>query len=184
MTNARRWKPFLAFLTMIAVLATSVAAFALDRAADGYFHTGSSMRQKRFIVMVDVYAIGHMMKELPAEATIAGVIAAKTEKVFVLTMQRDVAGSKMTDAIGEAFKANGYTDAGRIAKFSGVFGEEVKKGQSIRIAYSPATDTTTASTNGKSVTVDGEAFMKAMWACFLKNPEQPSMGADLVSKMK
>lgn len=182
--NVRRWKPLLALLTMLAILATTVGAFALERAADGQYHTGASVRKKRFIILVDVYTIGHMMKELPAQPTIQGVIDADVDKTFVLSMMRDVSGSKMTDAINDAFKANGYTDKARIDKFSSVFGDEVKKGQTIRISYSAAAKSTTASSAGKSVTIDGEAFMKGMWACFLKNPDQSSMGADLISKLK
>ncbi len=177
---------FIVFLTsMLAILATTLTAFALERAADGYFHTGATIREKRFVIKVKVYSLGHMMKELPEQKTIQGVIDMDTDKTFVLAMLRDVSGDKMSSAIKEAFAANGYTDAARISKFTGVFGEEVKEKDTVRISYSSATKTTTASVSGgKSVSIDGDAFMKAMWSCFMKNPEQPSMGTDLISKIK
>lgn len=175
-------------LLVTAVMALSGArlARALDKGADGYFHTGDGIRVKTIaFVNFKVYAIGHDMKELPPAKSKQAVIDMDTGKRFTWRMMRDVDAGKIQNALKEAYAMNGFADAGRIGQFVGAFNADLKEGQFVTITYDPAAKATTLRVlgGGGSSTVPGVDFMKATWSVWFGKMDQPSLGDALISKM-
>src|SRR3954447_7737244 len=98
--NLVRSKAPLLFAAFAAMLLATMSAWA-----DGDWKlTGSGIRVKTIaIVDVNVYAISHYMKELPATKSKQAVIDADVAKKFVWTMKRDVDNEKISNALKEAF---------------------------------------------------------------------------------
>jgi Chalcone isomerase-like len=168
-----------------AILTSVVNAFALDKGSNGYFHTGDSIRKKSIIIgSVDVYAIGHDMKELPATKSKQAVIDLDTGKRFTWKMLRDVPAEKIQGALREAYAKNGYTDAGKIGQFLGVLNTELTKDRFVTITYDADKKTTTLQVQGGgSASVAGVDFMKATWSIWFGKIDQPSLGDELISKI-
>jgi hypothetical protein len=161
-------------------------ARALDKGADGWFHTGDGIRVKTVaFVNFKVYAIGHDMKELPGAKSKQAVIDMDTTKRFTWRMMRDVEASKIQNAIKEAFAANGFADGGRIGQFVGAFNGDLKEGQFVTITYDSGSKATTIRVlgGGGSATINGVDFMKATWSIWFGKIDQPSLGDALISKM-
>src|SRR4051794_30223011 len=95
---------------LLAALAAALLAVTFAF-ADDWTHTGSGVRVKTVaFVDVNVYAISHYMKQLPASKSKQAVIDMDTGKKFVWTMKRDVDQEKIQNALKDAFAMNGYTD--------------------------------------------------------------------------
>lgn len=175
---------FLAVLTSLLLLAAS--AFGIEPNKDGWYFTGQAVREKKIlIVSVDVYKIQHFAKQLPAKNKRAAIDLA-ADKRFVLTMVRDVPVEKLRDALKDAYAMNGYGDQGKIGKFLGAFqgvGDELKEGTRAFISYDAAKKTTTLSALGKTVTVEGEDFMKATWSIWFGKIDQPEIGDKLLKNL-
>jgi hypothetical protein len=178
--------------TLLVVAALFLALFAaaparaLDKGADGYYHTGDGIRVKTIaFVNFKVYAIGHDMKELPPEKSKQAVIDMDTGKRFTWRMMRDVDAAKIQNALKEAFAMNGFSDAGRIGQFIGAFTGDLKEGQFVTITYDPGAKATTIRVlgGGGSATISGVDFMKATWSIWLGKMDQPSLGDALISKI-
>jgi Chalcone isomerase-like len=173
-----------ALLALVAFITLAPPAFALDRGADGWFHTGDAVRVKKIVFNFDVYAIGHDMKELPPAKSKQAVIDMDTDKRFTWRMLRDVEHEKIQDALKEAFTMNGYSDQSKIGPFIGAFSGDLKKGQSVTIQYSSAAKTVTAIVQGGgSATIAGADFMKAVWSVWLGKIDQPSLGDSLIRNL-
>jgi hypothetical protein len=177
-----------AFLPLFAALAVALLvggpAWALDRGADGWFHTGDGVRVKKIVFNFDVYAIGHDMKELPAEKSKQAVIDLDTDKRFTWRMLRDVEHEKIQNALTEAFAMNGYSDQSKIGPYIGAFSGDLKKGQTVSIVYSSSAKTVTVNVQGGgSATVPGIDFMKAVWSIWFAKIDQPSLGDALIKNI-
>jgi hypothetical protein len=170
----------------IALFFSTTSAWALDRGGDGYFHTGSGTRVKHIPIYgnVDVYAIGHAMKELPPAKTKQAVIDMDTSKYFAWTMLRDVGEEKIQNALREAYQLNGYGDTAKINQALSVFNKELTEKTTVRISYDSAAKTTTFSVGGgSSTTVASIEFMKATWSIWFGKIDQPALGDQLISKL-
>ena len=166
-----------AFL-MLAALTTGLAR------ADDWTLTGSGVRVKKVaIIDVNVYAISHYMKQLPPSKSKQAVIDMDTGKKFVWTMKRDVDNEKIQKALTDAFAMNGYSDAGKIAQFTGAFKGELKEKSSVSIVYDADKKETSVSTGSGSATVGGVDFMKAVWSIWFGKIDQPNLGDQLISKI-
>src|SRR5580704_2073285 len=120
---------FALLVTVLLALSGALPALALDKGADGWFHTGDGIRVKTVaFVNFKVYAIGHDMKDLPDAKSKQAVIDLDTTKRFTWRMMRDVEASKIQNALKEAFAQNGFSDAGRIGQFTGAFNGDLKEG--------------------------------------------------------
>lgn len=173
---------FLAVLTSMLLLVST--AFALQPDKDGWFHTGSGIRQKTIVLIkVDVYSISHYAKALPAKNKRA-VIDLAADKKFIIKLKRDIASEKLQGALKEGYANNGYTGAANINKFTSAFTGELKEGTVAVIQYNAETKTTTLAGGGKVVSIpNDEAFMKATWSIWFGKFDQPELGDALISKL-
>ncbi len=90
--------------------------------ADDWALTGTGVRVKTIaFIDIDVYEIGHFMKQTPASRSKQAVIDADVPKKFVWKMLRDVDKEKIHDALTGAFAMNGYKDQAKIKAFVGAF---------------------------------------------------------------
>jgi hypothetical protein len=178
--------------TLLVVAALLLAFFAptraraLDKGADGYYHTGDGIRVKTIaFVNFKVYAIGHDMKQLPDTKSKQAVIDVDTGKRFTWRMMRDVDASKIQNAIKEAFAMNGFSDSARITQFVGAFNGDLKEGQFVTITYDSDAKATTLRVlgGGGSATIAGVDFMKATWSIWFGKIDQPSLGDALISRI-
>ncbi len=169
------------FLTVLTAILLSVTSLW----ADDWKLTGSGIRVKTVaIVDVNVYAISHYMKELPATKSKQAVIDMDTGKKFVWTMKRDVDHEKIQTALKDAFAMNGYGDAGKIGKFLGAFSGELKEKATVSIVYdADKKSTTVTAAGGGSATIEGADFMKAVWSIWFGKIDQPRLGDQLISKI-
>ncbi len=178
----------LCWMVVLAVVAFAANAFALERLANGYYHTGDGIRQKKILVATfDVYAIGHEMKELPPAKSKQAVIDADVGKRFIWKFKRDVPADKIRDALAEAYEMNGFNDKAKIAQFTNVFKAELKENTMVTITYDADAKTTTLAVLGGasagSATVPGVDFMKATWRIWFGKIDQPSLGDALISRL-
>ncbi len=158
---------------------------SLSLFADGLTSTGSGIRVKKIaFIDVKVYSISHSMKDLPATKSAAEIINAETDKKFTLKMLRNVDSAKIVTAINDAFQLNGYSNKANQDKFSSVLTGDLAEGDVITISYSAASKSVTCSYKGKSSTVAGADFMKAVWSIWFGKIDQPSLTASLMSAIK
>ncbi len=178
--------PWFFFVAMCLALLTSVVpSLALEKGPNGYFHTGDGVRTKSLIIgSVDVYAIGHDMKQLPATKSKQAVIDLDTGKRFTWQMKRSVSAEKIQNALREAYAKNGYRDDAKIGQFLGVFTAELKEQQFVTITYDADKKTTTLQVQGGGTTsVAGLDFMKATWSIWFGKIDQSSLSDALISKI-
>lgn len=171
-------------LVMVATMALALSAFALEPGKDGYYHTGSGVRTKSVaFVNVKVYAIRHDIKcQVPKSKQ--AIIDADCDKRFSWRMLRDVDQEKIANALREAFKLNGYGDAGKIDAFVAAFKSELKEGNGVSINYSADKKTTSIWVQGGgSATVAGADFMKAVWSIWFGKIDQSSLSDALMSNL-
>ncbi len=174
-----RFRPAALFTLVLGLfLAIAPSAFA-----DGWIHTGDSVRTKSVgPFTAKVYAIRHDMKEKPANKSKQAIIDAEVEKKFTWRMLRDVDSKKIQKALSEALALNGMTDAGRVGQFVGAFKqEEVKENTPVVISYNPTAKAVTIWVkDGGSATIAGQDFMKAVWGIWFGKIDQPAMGDQLM----
>lgn len=157
-----------------------------DARADGWIHTGDSVRTKSVgPFTAKVYAIGHDMKERPSAKSKQAVIDADVDKKITWKMLRDVDSDKIKKALREAFAMNGYGDQGKISSFVNAFNkEEVKEDSAVVITYNATAKTVSIWVqNGTSATVQGSDFMKGVWSIWFGKIDQPSMGDQLIARL-
>jgi hypothetical protein len=177
-------------LGLICVLGASlwlapVDASAVAREANGYYLTGTGVRQKEVeLFSIDVYVISHYMRDLPATKSRAAVIAADVDKEFALRMLRDLTAAQIQGALRESFAANGYGDRAKIDAFVSAVDRPLRKGSTITIRYDAASKTTTASTKGRPpVSVPGVDFMRATWSIWLGQIDQDGLSDALIDRI-
>ncbi len=177
-----------ALLAMFVALVTFVPsdASALEPGKDGFYNTGYGVRTKSVAFMtVQVYSISHDMKGPLPPKNKQAVIDADVDKRFSWRMMRDVDLEKIQKALRDAFAMNGYTDSGKINAFMGAFSTELKEKSGVSISYNAQTKAVTVwvQSGGKSATVAGADFMKAVWSIWFGKIDQPSLGDSLISKL-
>jgi hypothetical protein len=171
-------------LALTTLVLSAPDARALDRGADGWFHTGDGVRVKKVVFSFDVYAIGHDMKDLPPAKSKQAVIDMDTDKRFTWRMLRDVEHEKIQTALTEAFAMNGYSDSSKIGPYVGAFSADFKKGQTVSILYSSSAKTVTVSVQGGgTATIPGVDFMKAVWSIWFAKIDQPALGDSLIKNL-
>ena len=173
------------FLAAVAAVFLALVALTTGLArADDWTLTGSGIRVKTVaFIDVNVYAISHYMKQLPAAKTKQAVIEMDTGKKFVWTMKRDVDHEKIQNALKEAFAMNGYGDAGKIDPFIAAFSGELKEKSVVSIVYDSDKKETSVSTGSGSATIGGVDFMKAVWSIWFGKIDQPNLGDQLISRI-
>lgn len=174
--------------TMLLTAALCLLTIALDAAPTkdkhGYYVTGYATRVKKIVFAnFKVYAISHHMKEFPATKSRQAVIDADVDKKIVMKMLRSVEGEKLSSAVVDAFRLNGYTDMGKVNTFLSVVKGEAKEGSYIIIWYDAAKKTTYISYGGRRSSVAGIDFMKGLWSCWFGKIDQPSVPNGLMSRI-
>lgn len=167
------------------VIAISFLVLGMEIAsqAASFTTTGSAIRVKKVaFVSVNVYAITHQMKDVPATRSAAEFINADTDKRLILKMKRDVEAAKISNAFNEAYALNGYSNTANQNTFSSVLTGDLKENDTITISYNAATKTTTCNYGGKTSSVAGIDFMKATWSIWFGKIDQPSLTSALVGK--
>jgi Chalcone isomerase-like len=182
--------PRRSWLGLILVLGASiwlapVVASAVAREANGYYLTGTGVRQKEVALFsVDVYVISHYMRDLPPTKTKGAVIAADVDKMFALRMLRELSAAQIQSALRDSFAANGYDNRAKINAFVTAVGKPLPKGATITIRYDAATQTTTASAKGNQpISIPGVDFMRATWSIWLGRIDQDGLGEALIERI-
>jgi hypothetical protein len=168
----------------LATLTLAPAALAIRPDANGWYHTGDAVRQKKVLfITANVYRIGHDMKCVVPRNKQA-VIDADCDKKFTWRMMRDVGSGKIVDAMKEAYTMNNYHDGGKINRALSAFNAEFKENAYVTITYSSQSKTTTFwEQNGGSAAVPGVDFMKATWSIWFGKIDPPSIGDRLISNL-
>lgn len=160
-------------------------AWAIAREANGYYLTGTGVRQKEVALFnVDVYVISHYMRDLPPTKSKAAVIAADVDKMFALRLLRELSAAQIQGALRDAYAVNGYDNRAKIDAFVAAVGQTLRKGATITIRYDAATKTTTASSRGNPpVSIPGVDFMNATWSIWLGRIDQDGLGEALIQRI-
>jgi hypothetical protein len=179
-----------AWLGLIFVLGAStwlapIDASAVAREANGYYLTGTGVRQKEVAFFnVDLYVISHYMRDLPPTKSRAAVIAADVDKMFALRILRELSAAQIQGALRASFAANGYDNRAKIDAFVSAVGQPLRKGATITIRYDSASKTTTASAQGNPpVTIPGVDFMTATWRIWLGRIDQDGLSEALIKRI-
>jgi uncharacterized protein YxeA len=174
----------LAVLLALLVLAIAPSALAIQPDAQGWYQTGSAVRQKKVLfITANVYRVWHAMKCVVPRNKQA-VINADCDKKFTWQMMRSVGNGKINDAMREAYTMNGYRDAGKINRALSAFNAEFKENAYVKISYDSATKTTTFwEQNGGSASVPGVDFMRATWSIWFGKIDPPSIGDQLIANL-
>jgi len=183
--NVLRTKAGLLLVALTALLLAVSSAWALEPGADGYYHTGTGIRVKSVaFIDVKVYEISHFTKKLPDSKSKRAMIDIDADKKISWKMLRDVDAEKIQTALRDAFKMNGYGDAGKIGAFLGAFKNELKENSRITIVYNSEKKTTSVTVQGGgSATVEGVDFMKGVWSIWFGQIDQPKLGDAMISKL-
>ena len=138
---------------------------------------GIGLRTK---LMFKVYVAGLYLEQKSSDAD--AILKQDAPRRVVMQFLRDLSRDQMVEAFTESF-LNNSPDAtalkGDIDKMLGAF-EPVKTGEQMVFTYTPGVGTTLTIGGKDKVTVPGQAFGRAMFACWL-GPKPPS--ADLKTKM-
>ncbi len=176
-----------ASLELAVVLGTSIwlapgDASAITREANGYFLTGTGVRQKEVALFrVDVYVISHYMRDLPPAKSKGAVITADVDKMFALRMLRELSAEQIQGALRQSFAENGYDNRAKIDAFVAAVGQPLGKGTTITIRYDAASKITTASAKGnRPISIPGVDFMIATWSIWLGRIDQDGLGDALI----
>ncbi len=160
-----------------------VLGMEISAQAASFTTTGSGVRVKKIaFVSVNVYAITHQMKDVPATRSASEFINAETDKRLILKMKRDVEAAKIVTAINEAYALNGYSNKANQDSFSSVLTGDLKENDTITISYNATSKAVTCNYAGKTSTVNGADFMKATWSIWFGKIDQPALTSALVGK--
>jgi hypothetical protein len=175
----------LAFVLGVTMLLVPVDASAVAREANGYYLTGTGVRQKKVALFTaDVYVISHYMRDLPPTKSKRSVVDSEVDKMFALRMVRDVSIDQIQGALREAYAMNGYDDRAKIDAFVAVFTRPLHKDSTVTIRYDAASKTTMVRATGTAqVTVPGVDFMTATWSIWFGRIDQPGLGDALIDRV-
>jgi hypothetical protein len=175
----------LVFVLGVTMWLAPVDASAVAREANGYYLTGTGVRQKEVALFsVDVYVISHYMRDLPPTKSKAAVIAADVDKMFALRLLRELSAAQIQGALRDAYAVNGYNNRAKIDAFVAAVGQTLPKGATITIRYDAASKVTTASSKGNPpVSIPGVDFMIATWSIWLGRIDQDGLGEALIQRI-
>jgi hypothetical protein len=175
----------LAFVLGVSMWLVPVDASAVAREANGYYLTGTGVRQKKVALFTaDVYVISHYMRDLPPTKSKRSVVDSEVDKMFALRMVRDVSIDQIQGALREAYAINGYDDRAKIDAFVAVFTRPLHKDSTVTIRYDAASKTTMVRATGTAqVTVPGVDFMTATWSIWFGRIDQPGLGDALIDRV-
>ncbi len=181
----RRASLGLVFVLGAAMWLAPVDASAVAREPNGYYLTGTGVRQKEVALFnVDVYVISHYMRDLPPTKSKAAVIAADVDKMFALRLLRELSAEQIQGALRDAYAVNGYNNRAKIDAFVAAVGQTLPKGATITIRYDAASKITTASSKGnRPVSIPGVDFMMATWSIWLGRIDQDGLGEALIERI-
>jgi Chalcone isomerase-like len=138
---------------------------------------GIGLRTK---LMFKVYVAGLYLEHKSSDPD--GILKQDAPRRVVMQFLRDLSRDQMVEAFTESFENNSANAAALkadIDKMLGAF-EPVKTGEQMVFTYQPGVGTTLAIGGKDKVTVAGQAFGRAMFACWL-GPKPPS--SDLKARM-
>lgn len=136
---------------------------------------GVGIRKK---LIISVY-LGALYLEKPAKTGENVIAAAQTKRILMHFLYSEVTADQIVEAWNEGF-ANNSPDAvaalkDKIARFNGFFTAPLKKGDTIAVTYIPGTGTEVSLNGSVKGVIDGEDFMKAVFAIWF-GPKPPSKG--------
>jgi len=177
-------------LALLVLLLVGVAVLTRDARAsspspDGYYRTGEAIQTaNHWPFTIEVFAIWHDTKQLPAVKTRQAMIDLDVDKRFSLRMMRDVDADKLWGGLRDGFRRNGYDDSVRIDRFLSALSGTLPKGKAVWITYdSQAKVTHIVVDGGASATIDGVPFMKAAWSLWFGKSKPSDMGDALLSQL-
>jgi hypothetical protein len=175
----------------IGVLAIGICAFGVgaapalaevERAKDGFYHTGSATRTKAVgIVKLRLYGVRHDMRCLP-EKSPAAVLKATCDRRLTLRFLRDMAGDKVREHLVSGLRKNGVTDLARYEGALAFLANDVREGKTIELLLKD---------EGKTLAVDTPAGTKVFavslevgrmwWSVWFGVSDQEGLADALVS---
>ena len=123
------------------------------------------------------------MVRLPPVRSRDAFIDADVDKRFVLRMLRDADGDLLREAFRDALLKSGWDDAARLRVFLSAVRERLKAGAYVSITYDATRKVTTlAFDDTPGASVEGYAFMRAVWGMWLGKDEAPALADALTGK--
>jgi hypothetical protein len=178
-------------LVLVIALALDVAAIALlpfdaraSPTADGWVRTGEAVQTaNHWPFTMDVFAIWHEVKELPATRSRQSMIDLLGDKRFALRMLRDVDADRLRAGLREGYRRNGFDDGARIDRLLAPLSGTLPKDRVVWIAYDgPAARTRLVVEGGATATVDGVDFMRATWSIWFGKSKPADLGDALAGR--
>src|SRR5512142_1182267 len=160
----------------------SPALAAAGAAPDGYHHTGDAvLKANHWPFTIELFAVGHDMRDLPAEKSRQAVIALDTDKRLTLRFLRDMDPDRITRWMENEYAHAGFRDAERVRAVVGAFGaDRLAKDEQAVVQYDAATQITTVTVGrGAPIQVKGLDFMRATWAVWFGR----ALGDGLVAQL-
>jgi hypothetical protein len=177
------------FVTLVAVVATlltlSSKAPAAQRAADGYYRTGSAVQTaSHWPFTIDVFAIWHDTRQLPSTSTRQALIDLDADKRFTMEMMRDLDADKLRDGLRAGFHRNGYADDAVIDRFLAPLTGTLAKGKAMWIFYDATEKRTRLLVDANaSSSIEGVEFMRATWSIWFGNSKPSDIGDALIKDL-
>ena len=144
---------------------------------------GVGIRKKKVaFVKVDVYVGALHVVERSSDPE--ALVKADAPKQVTMTFLRDVDRARIMEAFKEGFESNSRETLAQVLpgldRIATAVGGEVKKGQSLVVAYAPGKGTTVTGPGG-TATVEGQAFAEAMFRNWL-GPRPTDDGIEALKK--
>ena len=145
--------------------------------------TGASLREKAFI---NVYVIASYVASGTSPKSASELASVDAPKQMVLTMERDVEGPKMAEALSDAVRAN-YpsgmdTELGQLEGF--LKANPLHTGNEVSFTWEPGGALVCALTGKSPVTIKSAAFARAVWDIWLgAKPVQSDIKKDLAARL-
>jgi hypothetical protein len=146
--------------------------------------TGVGLREKAFI---NVYVIGSYVDQAASPKGPGDLATTDVPKQMILTMERDVDGKKMADALSEAIRANYPSgldaELGQLEAY--LRSHPLSTGDEVDFTWLPGGGGVVCAVLGQSpLTIKSAAFAKAVWDIWLgDHPVQKDIKKGLVSRL-
>jgi hypothetical protein len=176
-------RSFSAAGALLAAATLSPASSAADQPE--WIHTGDGVIQTTIaVIKLDVIAVGHDMRCLPAHRSKADVVSADCDKRLSWKLLRDVDKDTVQTSLRKAYAAVDYHDGARIERAVSALSGDLPEGARVTISFDAANQTTTfAPEHRPKVNVDGAAFMRATWRTVFANEDARELGDALIARL-
>jgi hypothetical protein len=177
------------FLTLAAaatvLLTISPMAPAAQRAADGYYRTGSAVQTaNHWPFTIELFTIWHDTMQLPPANTRRAIIDLDADKRFTLQMMRDLDADKLRTGLREAFHRNGYADDATIDRFLAPLSGTLANGKLMWIYYDATEKRTRLLVDANALSsIEGFDFMRATWSIWFGNSKPSDIGDALIKDL-